>query len=235
MFRMERFGLTYNPRKEKRQKNKIKKQIIFILLIFSLIAIGFTIAIAKIVQTHIECISVENELNSLWIGSLASYLGGTIGGIFSGVFAFLGVFYTIKYYKDTDDRKEKSSIQPFLLITSGAVKNPIKGFDLDNSSREDKTTVNVTIKNIGNGFANILVLCTKYNMGGMAFNKVLCPDEEDYIRLGVHKETLKNDIVFSIQYIDAIRNEYVQEYRIKQIDNHHMEVDCGYPMFLEQI
>ena len=94
---------------------------------------------------------------------------------------------------------------------------------------------NVTIKNIGNGFANILVLRTNHNIGGVAYNKVLCPDEEDYIRLGVHKEALKNDIVFSIQYIDAIRNEYVQEYRIKQIDDYHMEVDCGYPMFLEQI
>ncbi|MEE1073992.1 MAG: hypothetical protein U0K93_00780 [Acutalibacteraceae bacterium] len=234
MFKIKRFGIPYNPSREKRQRNKIKRQIILILFTFSLTAIGITIAIAKIIQNNIACISVENELNSLWIGSLASYLGGTIGGIFSGVLAFLGVFYTIKYYKDADEKKEKNSIQPFLWITKGTLMNPINRFDLDNSSREEKISVNVTIKNIGNGFASILVLRTVYNFGGIAYNKVICPNEEDYISIRVSEETLTDGVAFSVQYIDAIRNEYIQEYNIKKVDN-NIEVDCGYPLFLEQI
>lgn len=234
MFRIKRFGLPYNYKKEKRQKNKIVRQIILFLFIFALVATVVTIVIAKTVQDNIACISVDNELNSLWIGSIASYLGGTIGGIFSGIFAFLGVFFTIKYYKDAEDTKEKSSIQPFLLITGGSIKNPIKGFDLDNESRDNKTTIHITIKNIGNGFASILVLRNNYNIGGLAYNKVICTNEEDYVFLRAKNESLEAGVKFSIQYIDAIRNEYVQEYTIKK-SNNHINVDCGYPEFLEQI
>lgn len=161
-------------------------------------------------------------------------MGETIGGVFSGVFAFLGVFFTIKYYKNAEDKKEKSSIQPFLLITGGAIKNPISGFDLDNESRDNKTTVDITIKNIGNGFASILVLRNDYNIGGFAFNKVICANEEEYVFLRAKTESFETDVRFNIQYIDAIRNEYVQEYTVKK-SNNHINVDCSYPEFLEQI
>ena len=120
------------------------------------------------------------------------------------------------------------------MITGGSIKNPIKGFDLDNESRDNKTTIHITIKNIGNGFASILVLRNNYNIGGLAYNKVICTNEEDYVFLRAKNESLESGVKFSIQYIDAIRNEYVQEYTIKK-SNNHINVDCGYPEFLEQI
>ncbi|MBQ4052122.1 MAG: hypothetical protein IJD09_00515 [Clostridia bacterium] len=232
---IKRFGLTHNPQKEKRQSNKIVRQTIIFLCVFVLIAFVITAIIAKLIQSHIVSFSVGNEMDSLWIGSFASYLGGTIGGIFSGAFAFLGVFYTIKYYKNSDDKKEKSAIQPFLLVTAGADKTPHKGFTVvsQNDSDNTKKDVNITIKNIGNGFASILVLHTGFNIGGFAYNKVLCTGESDYVFLKVDSKALENGIEIGIQYIDAMRNEYVQIYTIKSVKE-HIDIECGYPKWIEQ-
>jgi len=233
---IKRFVRPYNPQKEKRQNNKIVRQTIIFLCVFVLIALVFTAIIAKLIQKHIISFSVGNEMDSLWIGSFASYLGGTIGGIFSGAFAFLGVFYTIKYYKNSDDIKEKSAIQPFLLITAGADKTPEKGFEVVTKSDTGnaKKDVNLTIKNIGNGFASILVIHTGFNVGGIAYNKVLCTNESDYIFLNVDPKALEDGAEFGIQYIDAMRNEYNQVYTLKSTRG-QINIECGYPEYLEQV
>jgi len=233
---MKRFGLPYNPKKEKGENNKIIKQTITFLCVFILITVIATIIIAKLIQNHITNFSVCSEMDSLWIGSFASYLGGTIGGIFSGAFAFLGVFYTIKYYKNSDDKKEKSAIQPFLLVTVGANKTPNTGFEIGQPSNESDSQkkVNISIKNIGNGFANILVLHTGFNIGGIAYNKVLCTNESECIYLRVESNLLDDGVEFGIQYVDAMRNEYHQAYTLKS-ENGHIDIECGYPAFVEQI
>ena len=46
-------------------------------------------------------------------------MGGIIGGVISGILAFLGVFYTIRYYKDSDAQKERAAVQPFLFVKVG--------------------------------------------------------------------------------------------------------------------
>lgn len=232
---IKRFGRPYNPQKEKRQNNKIVWQTIIFLCVFVVISLVITAIIAKLIQKHIVSFSVGNEMDSLWIGSFASYLGGTIGGIFSGAFAFLGVFYTIKYYKNSDDKKEKSAIQPFLLVTVGAEKTPQKGFEVGEKSIAQiaKKDVNITIKNIGNGFASVLVLHTGFNIGGLAYNKVLCVNESDYIFLKVDSKALEEGIQFGVQYIDAMRNEYEQTYTMKSTKG-HIDVESGYPQYLEQ-
>ncbi len=233
---VKRFGLIHNPQKEKRQNNKIVWQTIIFLCAFVVISLVITAIIAKLIQKHIVSFSVGNEMDSLWIGSFASYLGGTIGGIFSGAFAFLGVFYTIKYYKNSDDKKEKSAIQPFLLITAGADKTPHKGFEVvsPNDSGNTKKDINITIKNIGNGFASILVLHTGFNVGGIAYNKVLCTEESDYIFLNMDTKALEEGAEFGIQYIDAMRNEYKQLYTLKSAKG-QINIECGYPEYLDQV
>jgi len=233
---IKRFGLLYNPKKEKREKNKIVRQTIILLCVLVLVDAVLTAVIAKLIQNHIINFTVGNEMDSLWIGSFASYLGGTIGGIFSGAFAFLGVFYTIKYYKNSDDKKEKIAMQPFLLVTSGAEVTPKKGFEVGEQSdtNDTKTNINITIRNIGNGFASILVLHTGFVYGGLAYNKVLCTNESDYISLHIIPKLLEDGIEFGLQYIDALRNEYVQVYTLKS-ENKHIDIECGYPKYLDQI
>ncbi len=235
-FIFKRFGVEDNPRKERKEKNKIKRQIILFFFLFVIFALFTSFVIAKILQCKIINFSVNNELESMWIGSLASYLGGTIGGVFSGAFAFLGVFYTIKYYKDSDEEKEKKSIQPFLLISPGAKNTPTKGFSYDNDSNksDDKENLYLTIKNIGNGFANILVVHTRYNFGGLKYNEILCVGDEAYICLAVNPETLKSEFDFSIQFVDAMRNEYIQSYTVNY--NHgSTTIESGYPTYLRQL
>lgn len=149
---IKRFGLPFNPKREKKIKNKITKHIIIFLVLFIVCAITFTLLFEWWMRTQISCLAVDDSINSTWIGSLASYWGGIIGGVISGVFAFFGVFYTIKYYKESDAQKEKAAIQPFLLVTEDTDKHATMGFSLgSNKTREAATQkIIVTIKNIGN-------------------------------------------------------------------------------------
>ena len=96
---IKRFGLLHNPKKDKKKRNKIMRQIIIFLCVFIILAALLAIGFEMLMRNYITHLTVTDALNSTWIGSLASYWGGIIGGIFSGAVAFLGVFYTIKYYK----------------------------------------------------------------------------------------------------------------------------------------
>lgn len=229
---IKRFGLPHNPKKEKKKRNRIMKQIIMFLCIFIVVAILLAIVFEMLIRNYITDLAIADTFKATWIGSLASYWGGIIGGIFSGVFAFLGVFYTIKYYKESDEEKGKIAIQPFLLVTVGTDKDAKKGYEIG-SKANGKKRFNITIKNIGNGFANTLVLHTGFNIGGIAYNKVILVGESDYLFLMIEPNSLKKGVTFGIQYIDAMRNEYIQEYIIAE-KNGHIDIECGYPNYIEQ-
>ena len=230
----KRFGLPYNPQKERSDRNKITSQIITFLCIFVIIAIILAIFFSVKLRNYVACYSIEETIDSVWIGSLASYWGGIIGGVFSGAFAFLGVFYTIKYYKESDMQKERASIQPFLLVTIGAHKDIQKGFSLGPNSGKDKTKeVKVSIKNIGNGCANTLVVHTGFNIGGFTYNKLIQVNESECLFFVTNPEDLQTGTSFQIQFIDSMRNEYMQEYQMTE-KNGCIDIECGYPRLLEQ-
>lgn len=232
--KMERFGLPYNPRKELANKNKITNQIISFLCIFVLIAMILAVFFSVKLRNYVACFAINETIDSVWVGSLASYWGGIIGGVFSGSFAFLGVFYTIKYYKESDMQKERASIQPFLLVALRAHKDIPKGFSLGpNSGKEKNKEIKVTIKNIGNGFANTLVVHTGFNLGGFAYNKLIQVNEAEYLFFMANPEELQTGVSFQIQFIDSMRNEYMQEYQMIE-KNGHIDIECGYPRLLEQ-
>lgn len=233
--KIKRFGLGYNPKKEKRESNKITKHIIIFICMFVIVAVMITVWFMIMMREYIANLTINDTIDSTWIGSLASYWGGIIGGIFSGIFAFGGVFFTIKYYKESDEQKEKAAIQPFLLVTVGADKNVTEGFELGPKSNREKTKqkLNITIKNIGNGFSNTLVVYTGFNIGGMAYNKVISVGESECLFFMIDANDLKEGRNFGIQYIDAMRNEYIQEYTVMK-KNEHIDIECGYPRFLEK-
>lgn len=89
------------------------------------------------------------------------------------------------------------------------------------------------IKNIGNGFANTLVVHTGANFGGLAFNNVIAVGESIDLFFMVDEDELKEGLHFGIQYIDSMRNEYIQEYDMKK-EYSSIKIECGYPGFLEQ-
>jgi len=49
----------------------------------------------------------------------------------------------------------------------------------------------------------------------------------------VDEDELKEGLHFGIQYIDSMRNEYIQEYDMKK-EYSSIKIECGYPGFLEQ-
>ena len=102
---MHRFGKPYDPGKEKRKK----KNALFGVLVFLIIAVVI-VALASIeVEIIIRRYIILGQ-EETWTASVASYWGGIIGGVVSGILAFLGVFYTIRYYKESDAQKLYSNL-----------------------------------------------------------------------------------------------------------------------------
>lgn len=109
--------------------------------------------------------SIPNNIsNEAWAGFLSSYIGGLC--------TMIAVFITIKYCKDSDKKKEKVAIQPFLHVTAtGNDREPRRRFYLPwktEKKQDEIKKVNINIKNIGNGFATTLVIYTGFNLGGIA-------------------------------------------------------------------
>ena len=229
---MERFGKPFNPGEERR-----KKRNSFLSVILFLVCAVAAVAVITIIIEHLIRSLVVSGQEETWAASVASYWGGIIGGVVSGVLAFLGVFYTIRYYKDSDAQKERAAVQPFLLVKLGQDnrRELSKGFSLGKVPEDDKKRkeVRVSIQNIGNGFATTLVIHTGFNIGGLAFNKVIPVGECAYTFFMVDPENLKEGLHFGIQYIDSMTNEYIQEYTMAS-DGSLIEKDCGYPQLIKQ-
>lgn len=107
---MQRFGRPFEPGKEKRKK----RNSLFWVLVFLLIAIVVVALVSIGIETAIRhCVVLGQE--ETWATSVASYWGGIIGGVVSGLLVFLGVFYTIRYYKESDAQKEQRYSRSFWL------------------------------------------------------------------------------------------------------------------------
>jgi hypothetical protein len=76
---IKRFGLPYNPRKHKKVKNKITKHIIIFLCVFIVIAATLSVGFALVTRNYISSLTINDTIDSTWIGSLVSYWGGIIG------------------------------------------------------------------------------------------------------------------------------------------------------------
>ncbi len=162
----------------KRKKKKWIKPVIIGIIIATLFVL-FSLECEEMIRCSISKLSVDNDANAIWIGSLASYWGGIIGGVFSGTIAIFGVFYTIQFTREADRKKEKQSIQPFLNVQivekpSGAVKK----FQIADEPKyvdgkaAQEFSIYLSITNIGNGFANTLIFGTGENLTGVCFKEV---------------------------------------------------------------
>lgn len=202
--------------------------LLITIVIVALVSIGIEAAIRR-------CVVLGQE--ETWAASGASYWGGITGGVVSGILAFLGVFYTIRYYKESDAQKEGAAVQPFLLVELGqnSRQEPSAGFSLGDRTddKEKQKTINVTIKNIGHGLAKTLVIHTGFNIGGLAFNKVINIGDCIYTFFILNKDNLNDGISFALQYIDSMANEYIQEYSIKT-KHSTINIECSYPQLLKQ-
>lgn len=244
---IERFGIPIE-RKDKRWHKKILL-IIFLLIVFGAVTIGVQISI----QHSIDKLSVTNNLNATWIGSLASYWGGIIGGVISGSLTVIGVAWTIKYYNGSDAIKRRVEHMPFLMVemngytdkkTDGSVTGgvniyEIKSKEINNGNSEEKTFYyRIRLRNIGQGFANTLVIYTGDNFGGLAYNELIQVNDsgEFCFKIHINKNILGDEINFGVSYIDCMTNEYTQLYKIqwKSQNFNDIKLENGYPSFICQ-
>lgn len=222
----ERFGKNDVLRFKKHNYGWLKMLVLIIVLLIA------TFLLSLLVECKLSANVLKGQEATLE-SSIASYWGGIIGGIISGTFAFLGVFFTIKYYKDSDDHKEKLSVLPFLNVKIDNYKkdnDKNKGFYVG-VYPDDKKKLGffITIKNIGNGFANTLAIYTSRNdVGGQYFNEVIPIGEESHTYFIVSEEEMKDEIEFYISFVDAMTNEYIQKYTLKY-DLDIPKIECGYP------
>jgi hypothetical protein len=234
---ISRFGIN----QLKHKKKKWIKLFIIGIVIIALLAFA-SVKCEEMIRCNISKLSVNNDANAIWIGSLASYWGAIIGGIFSGIIAVFGVFYTIRFTRDTDRKKERQSIQPFLNVEIvGKSSETIKIIQIadeseyvDEKSIQEFCPIYLSITNIGNGFANTLTFGTGENLTGVSFKEVFTVNQKKEILLNVQTYKIQKGIKFFIWYADSVTNEYVQYYELKQnVNGTGFYLDVGYPEVIE--
>lgn len=239
---MKRFGKNQSKKKKLKWKNVM---ILSILLI--IIFVGCAYKVENLIQSSVVKLSVDNDVNATWIGSLASYWGGILGGIFSGIIAVFGVFYTIQFTREADRNKLRQSIQPFLNVNKVTSQynynnSDIKQFQISGVNRQDNKlkpqsleSIYLGITNIGNGFANTITFGTGENYLGIAYKDVFTINETKIVRLNVPKQKLNEGFIFNILFLDSMANEYVQEYEIRHYQTgEKYYIDVGYPELIER-
>lgn len=204
-----------------------KKKWIKPVLIGTIIAILFVLLSLKceeMIRCRIGELSIDNDANATWIGSLASYWGGIIGGVFSGTIAIFGVFYTIQFTREADRKKERQSIQPFLNVEIvGTASRTVKKFQIadepkyvNGKATQEFYPIYLSITNIGNGFANTLTFGTGESLTGVSFKEVFIVNQKKEVLLNVQTYKMGRGVKFFIWFADSMTNEYVQYYELKQ-------------------
>ncbi len=207
-------------------------------------SVGLILQISIGVQVIIQCSIIEDT--QTWTSSLPSYWGGIVGGFISGSISFIGVFLTIRYYRNSDAAKNRIEHMPFIhiavrqaqktktpdLIKAKIIEVPNRNYEID---RNNLMLMDLELENIGNGFANTLVIHLGNNFGGKAYQKLLKIGEKEQLQLKFNLDDAKHtsDIIFGLQYIDCMANEYAQIYTIKY-NKHSITIENGYPQFLGQ-
>lgn len=240
-----RFGIQMYKGRERKFLKSILVILVYLLLILT-IAIT-AINVMNTIQSSLNNISVKqcNELNSTWLGSVASYWGGVIGGIVSGSLSVIGVFLTIRHYKNSDAKKDRIKHLPFLELNILERKH-INGVSLSKAyyiegtnNRNDNNSklflLNIKIENIGSGFAKTLVLQTNENIGGVECSRLIKVNDTTDLQIEFYSNNVgESGLTFGIIYIDCMSNEYQQMYTIKfRKQNYYIE--SGYPIFLGQV
>lgn len=243
---IQRFGIPI----EGKRNHWFKMALLVIFLIAILCAV--TLGVQTLIQRFIENVTVTNDLNSTWIGSLASYWGSIIGGIISGSLTVVGVAWTIKYYRSADASKNRIEHMPFLYaemkeyIDKKAANSALKKDNvyeayskvLNRDSEEKILFYKISLQNIGQGFANTLVIYTGTNFGGIAYNELIRVNDSRELCLKIHvsKDILDDEISFAVRYIDCMTNEYAQTYTLQwKSDNYSdIKLENGYPEFICQ-
>lgn len=243
----ERFGIF----KERKNIHWVRKILFFIFfLLFLLVALKFG---RVYLQNVIKNIELTNESVKAWISTSLSFWGSIIASLLSGTLTIIGVWWTIKYYRDSDAKKSRMECMPFLMLEAkcytdkevdrDSVDDGVHVYEIYSKMSKDASEEKIlyyrmSLRNIGRGFAYTLVIKTGYNYGGIAYRELIQVNDSGEFCLKIHtsKDIINDYICFGVQYIDCMTNEYIQKYYMKW-ENKNLgdtKLDYGYPVFLGQ-
>lgn len=150
-----------------------------------------------------------------WVASVASYWGGIIGGLISGLLACIGVVATIRYYKESDAKKERAEIMPF-FIGWEEEQDLVDYVYLPRDAKNGwtgKGNICIGVKNIGNGFAQIEDVRCKGDISESTMGKTVIKESGLHLFL-LTKDKNNVDETIEIHFLDALGNKYIQSLRI---------------------
>ena len=225
------------------QKYKRKKRHILLTIILILSAVIIIGAGSFGIQIIIEHFVIEDM--QTWTSSLPSYWGGIIGGAISGFISFIGVFLTINYYRKSDAQKSRVEHMPF--IYANFIRAEKHSIDLSKApfieitnrnyevNKNEIMLMDVDLENIGIGFANTLVVHVGQNLGGIGYPNLFKVGEKKHLQLRFYLDDAEkhNDLMFGLQFIDCMTNEYIQMYTI-HYSKKKISIESGYPQFIGQ-
>lgn len=220
-----------NKKAEIKNDQKMGYTILIILVGLLIIVIPTVLIYFKIERS----VGIEGE--DVLATTLASYWGAIIGGILSGALSFFGVFCTIRYYKKSDEQKQRASVQPFLfaeIVDSTEFEpNLITGLGKSLPERSEQKEINIKISNIGNGFAKLQLMISGVSEEVFDFPEVLKIDETIYLKIIISIHDLLEPTDFSIQYIDSMTNKYIQKFIIRS-EVALIDIESDYPQLCKR-
>lgn len=63
----KRFGLPYNPQKDKKNKNKIIRHIVWFLIVFIAISVLLTLVAEALIRISVAKLAINDTIDSTWI------------------------------------------------------------------------------------------------------------------------------------------------------------------------
>ena len=128
--------------------------------------------------------------------------------------------------------------------TENVINVPSRFYEID---KKRLVRIDLSLENIGNGFANTLVLHLGWNIGGNSYQRLFKIGEKEHLQLYFYSDDTKHvsNISFAIQYVDCMTNEYIQHYTVKCCNDLHLlpaeeieksiSIESGYPQLTGQV
>ena len=178
---------------------------------WALVVLLIAILIPFILEYYIRK-QVVTGYEDTWIASVASYWGGIIGGMISGIVACIGVVATIRYYKESDAKKERAAIMPFFKVWK-------EELNIDNDyiylprdiekAQAGKASCIIAVQNIGNGFAQVEDVRCRNDLTESIVGKTITKEQGMHLYLLI-KDPNHVDEMIDIHFRDVCGNKYVQ-------------------------
>ena len=200
------------------------------VVILLMLVVGIPFALEKHIRNN-----VLTGYEDTWAASEGSYWGGIVGGVISGTLACIGVFATIRYYRESDIKKERAAVMPFFKAREEEYNIDYDYVYLprDNERAQScKGHVAIAIQNIGNGFAHVEDIRCKEDKTESYVGLTLTKDQGMHLFL-MTKDANSIDEIVLIRFQDSMSNCYVQSIHIQNGRN-GIVIKYEYPLLAEK-